>query len=309
VAAPVDVVADAGPQAGFGHLSRAGAVAVALECREIETRCYAFGAAEPFRRDGLDWRPLREENVSSLNGYAVVVDSYRLPPELISYVAATRRLVAMHDHGDPPEGAALVIAVAGETSDRRKGWLTGPSYSALRPAFWGLPRREPRTTVERILVASGSGQFDALGCELAEMLAEALPAVQVSLVRGPEAKGAAPAAVETLTAPESLLGPLLGSDLVVTAGGQTMLESAATGVPCVALTLADNQCRQLAALADAGAVRPVHPPTPAGTMAAVQELIEDDAARQRLGAAAQAAVDGYGALRIAFEISSLAEGP
>jgi spore coat polysaccharide biosynthesis predicted glycosyltransferase SpsG len=208
----------------------------------------------------------------------------------------------MHDHGEPPNGAALVVSVAGEPT---RGWLVGPAYAALRPAFWGLPRRELRSTVERIVVATGSGQLDAVGCELAERLAGALPTLRISLIRGPDAQGSPPAGIEKTDAPESLVEPLLQSDLAVTAGGQTMLEAVATGLPCVALPLVDNQRAQVATLVAAQAVRQAG--TPDEAIAAVRELMDDPEGRRRLGSSGQATVDGYGALRIAFEVASLME--
>jgi UDP-2,4-diacetamido-2,4,6-trideoxy-beta-L-altropyranose hydrolase len=301
VHAPVTVVVDAAPRAGLGHLSRGGAVAVALGCRGIETRCYAYGAEVLFVRDGVNWEPLSGDLPYVPDG-VLVVDSYRLDSQTLA-AARDVSLVVMHDYGDPPEGAALVVAVAGESSGRPPTRLVGPTYAALRPAFWGLPQRETRPTVERILVATGSGQLDELGCELAEALGNALPAAEVTLVRGPDVQGPAPAGVETLDAPESLFEPLLQVDLAVTAGGQTMLEAAATGTPCVALPLVDNQRPQVAMLARAGAIWPVD--TPDEAVGAARELIDDGAGRQRLGAASQRTVDGYGALRIAFEIARL----
>lgn len=308
MAALVDVVADASPEAGLGHLSRAAAVAVALRCRGIETRCHGYGATEAFSRDDLDWSPLEEGDLPPLTGSVVVVDSYRLRSELLSTAAQTSRLVAMHDQGEPPQGAVLVVDVGGEGPDSSARRLAGPAYAALRPMFWGLPRREPRATVERVLVTTGSGHFGALGCELVEALVAALPTVQVSLVQGPEARGTPAAGIDVLTAPESLLGPLLQADLVVTAGGQTMLEAAATGAPCVALPLVENQRPQVATLSGAGAVHVVDPPSADEATRAARELVDDLGARRRLGAAGQAVVDGYGALRIAFEIERLGEG-
>jgi spore coat polysaccharide biosynthesis predicted glycosyltransferase SpsG len=161
--------------------------------------------------------------------------------------------------------------------------------------------------VERVLVATGSGEFDALGGELAHALAAAAPALQVWLVRGPDARGAAPDEVSTLSAPDSLLTPFLEADLVVTTGGQTVLEAVASGAPCVALPLVDNQRPQVAVLADAKAL--VRVDTPDEAVVAVGDLIQDGAGRRRLGSVGQATVDGYGALRIAFAIERLAEQP
>jgi UDP-2,4-diacetamido-2,4,6-trideoxy-beta-L-altropyranose hydrolase len=288
---PVVIVADTGKEAGLGHISRSSAVAVALSRRGIETRCYAYGADEPFERDGVSWTPLDGDDLPSGSGRVLVVDSYRLPAEVLSRAAAEKRLVVMHDHGEPPENAALVVSAAAD-----------PANAALRPSFWGLPERHIRHTVERVLVTTGSGSFGEAGPGLAEAVVAALPSAVVSLVRGPYADGSSPTGVEILDAPESLLAPLLATDLVLSAGGQTMLEAAAAGTPCIAIPIVENQRRQAVRLAQLGAVKLVDLEN--APMRAV-ELAQDVDARRSLSRAGQLAVDGYGAVRIAFAISEL----
>src|SRR5436305_9382834 len=112
MASPVVIVADAGKEAGLGHISRSSAVAVALARRGVETRCYAYGADEPFERDGVSWTPLDGDDLPASSGGVLVVDTYRLPAEALSQAAAESRLVVMHDHGEPPENATLVVSAA-----------------------------------------------------------------------------------------------------------------------------------------------------------------------------------------------------
>jgi spore coat polysaccharide biosynthesis predicted glycosyltransferase SpsG len=113
--------------------------------------------------------------------------------------------------------------------------------------------------------------------------------------------------VELIDAPDSLLEPLLAADIVVSAAGQTMLEAAACGTPCVALPLAHNQREQAVRLANLGAVRLVDPPEPVTVVAAVGELAADTEAQLSLSRTSQRAVDGYGAVRVAFHIARLTE--
>ncbi|MDP9223602.1 MAG: hypothetical protein M3P18_07045, partial [Actinomycetota bacterium] len=225
-------VADAGEEAGLGHISRSSAIAVALRCRGIDTRCHAYGVEKPLERDGVTW--LASADLPAFER-VLVVDSYRFPHERLAEAAGSTRLVVMHDFGGVPEGAALVVSAAAPPSADDAEQLTGLAFAALRPGFWGLPARKVRGTVERVLVTTGSGQFGDLGRDVAQALAAALPHATVALVRGPHATVTADAGVNTIDAPDSLLEPLLASDLVVTGGGQTMLEAAAAGTPSIAL--------------------------------------------------------------------------
>jgi UDP-N-acetylglucosamine:LPS N-acetylglucosamine transferase len=67
----------------------------------------------------------------------------------------------------------------------------------------------------------------------------------------------------------------------------------------------DNQCANADALRSAGAAVVVDGPGPE-LERALAALAADPSARSELSARAQAAVDGYGALRIAFAVERLA---
>ena len=90
-------------------------------------------------------------------------------------------------------------------------------------------------------MTTGGGALQDAAVELAAGLRDALPDAVVALVRGPYAQFEPPPGVELVDAPSSLLAELLAADVVVTAAGQTALESAATGAATIALPLAPNQ--------------------------------------------------------------------
>jgi spore coat polysaccharide biosynthesis predicted glycosyltransferase SpsG len=302
----VDLVADAGPEAGLGHVSRSSAIAVALRTQGIEVRCYAYGVATGFERDRVKWSPLGDSELPVSSDHVLVIDSYRLRNEVLEHAAASAELVLLHDQGVVPIGTALVVTTVEHAADSGIRRLAGFEYAALRPAFWGLPPREIGPTVAEVLVTTGSGAFAEVGVELASAAADALPKVHVSLVRGPYAGGTVPDGLTVLNSPESLSGPLLASDLAITAGGQTMLEAAAAGTPTIAVSLIANQDAQSTGLAARGAVELVdpHPATVAAAVAALDGSVD---ARRRLSHNAQREIDGYGALRVGFAIARLAE--
>jgi spore coat polysaccharide biosynthesis predicted glycosyltransferase SpsG len=303
----VALVADAGREAGLGHISRSSAIAVGLRCHGVETSCYACGADAPFERDGVPWIPFDAEDISLVPGGVLVLDTYRLPQETVARTAKRSTLVLLHDLGEVPAGAALVVTVPGEPSSDGPPHMAGPAYAALRPDFWGVQERQLGYRVTRILVTTGSGQLEDIGRELAQAIAARLAPVRVTLVRGPDATATVPEGVDGLEAPDSLLEPLLQSDLVISSAGQTMLEAAAVGTPCIALPLVDNQRRQGLLLAELAAVRLVDPVTVDDVTQSALELVSDLGARLSLSRNGQRTIDGYGALRIAFEVARLEE--
>jgi spore coat polysaccharide biosynthesis predicted glycosyltransferase SpsG len=299
------LVADAGPEDGLGHLSRASAIAVALRCRGIETFCHAHGAAGPLERESVEWIPWSRDSALPTDVDVVVFDSYRLEPD--TAIGASAPVVAFADANDIVSEAPLVVSVAAEPSDDPP-LLAGPRYAALTPSYWGLPPKPAREGPPRhVLVTTGGGGTVDNGVAVAQAVAAKLPDAEVTLVRGPYDSPSNVAGIRVVNAPSSLFEEQLAADLVICGGGQTMLESAACGTPCLVLILADNQRAQARSLAAHGAVVLAEPQNAESVAAAVASL--DAEARDELSRCAQRVVDGYGALRIAFHIDVLVRRP
>jgi UDP-2,4-diacetamido-2,4,6-trideoxy-beta-L-altropyranose hydrolase len=298
------VVADAGAEAGLGHVSRSGAIAVALACHSFSVRCFALGRDEPLTRDGVEWMPIAARTeLDDVEADVAVVDSYRASSEEVARIGRGRPLIVLHDWTEPPREAALVVSTsgAGPAEDERR--LYGLRYACLRPAFWGLPPREPRTDVRRVLVTIGAGDGNGAGTELAAAARTSLPHAHVRLVVGPYAQAEAPEGVELVRGSETLLHELLAADLALSAGGQTLLEAVACGTPTAAVEVADNQRRQIRQLEATGAVETVE--NAARAERVLRALADDPRRRTELAARGQEAVDGYGALRVAYRIARL----
>jgi UDP-2,4-diacetamido-2,4,6-trideoxy-beta-L-altropyranose hydrolase len=301
------IVADAGAHAGLGHISRSSALGVALRARGLAVHCYAYGAPDSLVRDGIEWVPVDSllSALESDDASVVVLDSYRLDPSALR--ANDRPVVLMQDHlADAAPPAALVVNVSEEHDGSRPERLYGFEYACLRPQFWGVPGRVVSRMVEHVLVTSGAADPGGAAGALAGAVKRALPTARVTLVEGPYGRVHAPTEVDTLVAPGSLFDALVASDLVVCAGGQTMLETAAVGTPAVVVPLVDNQQRQSKRLAERGAITLVEAGDLGAVARAVEHLAADFGARQDLSARAQRTIDGYGALRVAFHVARLA---
>jgi UDP-2,4-diacetamido-2,4,6-trideoxy-beta-L-altropyranose hydrolase len=284
---PVTVLADAGPSIGLGHLSRAGAVAAALRVRGHEVATVVIGD-EGATHDGIEWAPLSGGTPPGAG--PLLIDSYRVD---VAALGATRPIATFWDGvGDPPRGARLAIALRGPD---------GPRLACLRPMFWGTVARVGGPEVRRIVVATGGGAAGGVA-ELAATVVAAAPGVEVAAVLGPYADEALPAGVEAIRTPPRMVDVLQSADLVVTAAGQTMLETLCAGTPCVATAVVDNQRAQLDLLTRAGGVRAAQP-TEIGK--AVTALVADAPARTQLAATGRELVDGFGALRVAARIAQL----
>lgn len=297
------LIADAGATAGLGHLSRTGAVAVALRSRGVDVRCLAWGADDPIERDGLRWEALARADSPPAQG-VVVLDSYEVSADSVRGLAADSRLVLMHGRDAVPEAEIVTSTVAREDAPGRLR-LFGLTYACLRPSYWGVPERQTPDSVRRVLVATGGGDAGGAAAGLAEAAQDALPDAEVAVLRGPYASGELPGGVVAVEDPASPFDELVAADLIVTAAGQTLLEAAAAGTPAIAVVTAENQRSQAEAVASADAAVIAEPG--AGVSAAVGELAADETRRAALAKHGQQLIDGFGALRVGFHVGRLIE--
>lgn len=297
------LLADASPGAGLGHLARCTALAGALgeSGFEVETRGLSADAAVEL--DGVRWEPWQPsaETAAKPVPDLLVLDTYdRTEWERVAALAHGR-LVAFEDA--LPEPAAADVTIAPESDvEASPELLAGLHFACLRRPFWDLGPRRIRDAPERVLITTGGSDLDGLAGRIATRLGERLPAIRLELVWGPGFGGEPPDGVAVLERPASLLEPLLRADAVVCAGGQTMLEAAASGAPALVLEGAPNQRRQIERLAERGAVLPVGE---AEVPDALEDLLGDAALRARLSERAREAVDGRGALRAAAALAAI----
>lgn len=296
------LVADAGPAAGLGHLQRSSVLARALRDRGIETRCLGHAAENVIEREGVEWQPLSGPGLASAaTADAAIIDSYTLPGEALAAAAATAPLVVIHDLGEPPAEASLVVAPS-DPRPSRPGRLNGLEHALVSARFSGLPGREPEATVEAVLVTTGGGDPGGRAAELAQAARRALPESRVMLLSGPQAAAQAPAGVEPVGPVTDLAELVSRVDLVVCGGGATMVEVCAAGVPAAVAVLAPNQAPIVEALAAAGAIVKLDDGDPEAVLRA---LGKERGRRAELAIAARAAIDGRGADRVAAAIARL----
>lgn len=303
VKAVVGFVADAQPGTGLGHISRCSAIALALSCKGVDVDCHALGSELPLERDGIEWQPLASLDDAPASFDAVVMDSYVLSPEDELRFADGRPLILM------PERTRIDHAtLAVETRlapDDRPDHLFGPRYACLRSPFWGAEPRPFGERVESVLVTMGAYDSTGLTVPIAQIAREVVSDARITVVRGPRAQFEPPAGVELIEAPDDMLVPLLGTDIVVCAGGQTSLEAAATGTPSITLTLIDNQAGNAQLLGDLGASISIVGEDLERVRSALRELVDDPARRKLMRDRALQGVDGFGAHRVASRVTRL----
>jgi spore coat polysaccharide biosynthesis predicted glycosyltransferase SpsG len=255
----------------------------------------------------------------------IIVDSYDIDAD---YVAALRRtgalIVAFDDLAAVRTSAHVVVngaagaeTLAYEPATPDTRILAGASYALLHKAFWNVPARHVARIATRVLVAVGGAD----PCRALPRIVHALDVVseriETTAVIGPffprDRSELLPERyvhrVRFVDTPDDLLQLMLDADIAVSAGGQTLYELAATGTPAVAVEVASNQGFQIRGLAAAGVVFDAGQLSDrdfdARLSTAVERLLSDVAAREKMSVCGRRLVDGRGAARVAAAIASL----
>ena len=278
---------DSGPTVGLGHRRRLEAVGAVLRSRGHDA---AFVA--------VDDAPIPPCDVLVVDSYQTRADDRaRYPGPLVAAIDELGRDLGVEVVVDPTPGATWP---AGAHARRA---FAGAGYAIVASEF-AKPPRPPRPQPQRVLVTLGASSAGAAARPLASAVADRYPTLRVQAAVGPWLNTEALPGVEFLHAPDGLAEFIRDADIVITAGGVTLLESCASARPTVVVPLADNQRSAVAFLASVGAARECafdEVPDVLG------DLLGDEVGRDRLGRAARATIDGAGATRVAGALIELAE--
>jgi len=335
--------ADASAAQGTGHVMRCLALALALRERGVEATLAAAecpaALLERVRSEGLGVVRIASE-IGTTGDSAetlavareagaewVLTDGYRFD---LDYQRALRggglRLALIDDfaHLDRYEADLLLNQNSHARAEDYPGAeraLLGPTYALLRPEFVDALRQRPvkaqRSRADRVLVTMGGSDPGNATVRIIEALRELRDGpseTRVIVGAANPHRSAVDAAASGLPGcrvldPVKDMVPMLEwAELAVCAGGSTLWEMAAFGVPAACVILAENQAPIVADLVRRGMVcslgwdRDLEAVSCAGALAA---LLEDGRRREYMGAAGRRLVDGSGAARVA---AALAEG-
>jgi hypothetical protein len=217
-------------------------------------------------------------------------------------------VASVHDRGIAPVASDLAIdgslagprAIAGAART-----LRGPRYMVVDPAVSG--RRRPRGS-SAVVVAFGGGTRASLARCVARRVRRELPHTTVRIAGGfaQASQGRPIAGVEWL-GPQPSLAPLLASAAAaVVAGGVTLYEAAALGVPAVAVPVVAAQRPTVRAFAQAGLA--LSGTSAAEASASVARLLNGQALSRSMRRKGPRVVDGRGAGRVARALEALMRG-
>ncbi len=201
---------------------------------------------------------------------------------------------------------------------KAKRWL-GCRYNLLREEFRELPLLPTGAVARQVLLTGGGGDSGPVLAFLAQSLLDsaALSALRLQIVAPARSLADSDLTFLSERYPERLqvqrdvkdMVPLMRQcDLAISAGGTTLYELCAAGVPRIAYILADNQRDIVEAMArqgqvvNLGTVALLKPATVVGETAA---MAADREKRERMRRMGRELVDGWGADRVVAGITEL----
>lgn len=265
----VIVRADGNAMIGAGHLMRCLTIAGAIlpenqvlflcadekSCNLVRTRGFdaicLHTSYNQLTSERMAWARLKEQKILADNP-VILVDSYFVTEEYIADLQEYGRVFLMEDMGKGDFGADGLInynvfASKEMYADSRcERMLLGGSYVPVRPEFLRTSY-EVRGSVKNILITTGGGDCDNIAKEVLDAIYwEGCRFYVVTGAFNPNRKSLEEYAklhanVEVCVDVQDIAALMAHCDVAVTAGGTTVYELCAIGVPTVCFSYAENQ--------------------------------------------------------------------
>lgn len=253
---------------GAGHLSRCLSLRDAFHERGYETsfiidseKEFEFKSSE-IKPVILDWKSNPEDIKSFISDSSIlVIDSYLAAKEQLKYLAnITDYPVFISDVklNYFPKGIVIIGNSFAHELDiinsKEVNYLLGIKYALLRKEFWDIEKKEISPGITKILISLGNTDPKDLKIKIAEILARGYPHSEITVLSNrdfriyPKRKNLT--ILSRRLSAKEMANLFLQHDLVISNGGQTLIECIRVGVPTIAVKMADNQVRNIKTLAE-----------------------------------------------------------
>lgn len=318
------ILTECGAETGFGHLTRCSAIAEAFRDTGAEVELWVATdevsqARLPRGAQPRNWYELSVTDAAELAAAtAVMVDSLVASPAQVDRIAQCNPWIAViddwlrrpHDHGIVIDWTIGAEKFAYPQRHPAVRYLLGSRFCALRSEFAVTAVRDHASAPRQVLVTFGGSDPRGLTVPVLARLAQDFPALHRQVVVGGAVRDRA--FIETLRDEHTsfhvacdarqMRTLMAEADLAICAGGQTLYELAAQGLPPVVVRVVDNQTddlREFAAAGFTGLAGDWDAPELLDRVVVGVRALQSGAERQRRAAAGRACVDGRGARRLA----------
>lgn len=248
----------------------------------------------------------------------LLLDSYFVTPEYMAAIRPEVPLAYIDDLNmfDYPADLIINYTLYANKFDypKNKNYLLGPQYALLRKEFQNVPRRRTAAQVKHVLLSTGGADWEHVALQCVQYLRKG-PAdgITYHVILG--AMNQDMAEIERIADGcahivlhqnvSDMRSLMLQCDTAISAGGTTLFELCACGLPTVTYVLADNQLMNAVAFEKAGLM--LYAGDIRNDSRFAEHMFEhlktlDYSLRRNMSERMQALVDGNGAIRLAEAI-------
>ena len=327
----VTFVTTGGHHIGLGHLRRCYNLVTALE--NIGLRSYFMLIDSDhlvdrwMKRQRLLYRRIEGDDLinlpdicRSLGSETIVIDSYDIDSQVILRLLQNYfRVLVIDDIIDRNIPATWLTnsSLLPEDASRYAGHtsailLLGPEYAILNERFAIKQNRDYSQPVKNILITIGGADKSNYTPEIIRLIHRVSGPLKIQVVIGPlssnyeeclQVTESSHHQIELIQSTNNMRELIRQSDLAICSAGQTLFEMAASGCPCVALQVANNQKGNLDLFRNLKFGALISPWEPTLFLKLIKKTIEDVTFRDLIAQHGPVAVDGKGASRIASVLS------
>jgi UDP-2,4-diacetamido-2,4,6-trideoxy-beta-L-altropyranose hydrolase/UDP-4-amino-4,6-dideoxy-N-acetyl-beta-L-altrosamine N-acetyltransferase len=255
----------------------------------------------------------------------IIIDTYEVTPDYLEEWTARGKTVYIDDLNAFPYPTDMILN--GNLTAQQLHYkptfpaqklLLGLPYLLLRREFVDLPKREAAPTPGRLLLTTGASDSSNVTCRLLHWLLadKRFDAIQFDVIIGPAFDKAEEilelaephSRIHCYQNPKNMPQIMLQADLAISAGGGTLYELAACGVPTLAFIYSENQLGLVSYMEELGYLVSLgwqQDLTPSNLTDHLATLIDDYPTRQAMVPKLQTLIDGQGPRRAGEAILSL----
>ena len=324
----ITIFTEGGSKIGFGHLSRCYVIAKKISEINHGIKVYLiingdreaenFFRANQVKFTSFNWRvDLKRSMRLAETSCAVLIDSYLAPEsfyKMICSLSCPPVLSVIDDYNRINYKADILInhtvcgvKKMGYKNNPNTEYLIGNKYIILRDEFCSAPRKEINKIVRNVLVTFGGMDYAGFIKKVARTLVSKgyhLHIISPSLKMS-DFRGVSSISLYRPLKAKDMLKLMQKVDICVSAGGQTLNELAAIGVPTIGICFSDNQIGNLKYWEERGFLKNIGRYNDRDVYDKLVDnfrILSLRRNRVRSNKAARLVVDGLGAQRIALAI-------
>lgn len=263
------ILTEGGRGVGFGHMARCKAICEAFKEKEIfpvfiiNDDSGIRSALRGEKNIVFDWLKEKKKLFKIISGAdAIIIDSYLASFDLYNKISKIAKLGVYIDDNNRisyPRGAVVngSIYAKGLRYPARKDilYLLGMDYVPLRKEFWNATTNKINKNVKSVMVTFGGDDIQNMTPKVLKVLSAYYPRLIKNIVIGSGFKSMK--AIKKIKDKNTrlIIEPdakemkrlMLGSDIAISAGGQTLYELARIGIPAIVVAIAGNQLNNIKA--------------------------------------------------------------